>query len=252
MTKRRAAPRPRRRRLILACALSALALAEGCRSCNGDEVFAAAEAGELRGVHELGEWAAPLVPPPGSYGLRRVDEAFLALQPHLSHENPFHRLVALESLRRLGQRVPGLFATRFPDWIDPLLNDPDPELRWRAAWALGRIGLFRPGLFRAAKDRDLRVAERALWALGAIRSLEVDVIPVLLGGLEREALAAPAMAALRARTGLAHDTPEAWRRWATGPAPGEASSQDEKPAESGPKVEEPTPDPREAQGPQED
>jgi HEAT repeat protein len=192
-------------------------LVQGCRSCNGEEVFAAAEAGKLQGVHELGEWAAPLVPPPGSYGLRRVDQAYLALQPHLSHENPFHRLVALEALRRLGTRTPGLLATRFPDWVDPFLEDPDPELRWRAAWTLGRVGLFRPGLFRAAGDSDPRVAERALWALGAIRSLEVDVVPVLLGALDRPALAQRAMASLRARTGLAHDTPEAWKRWAEAP-----------------------------------
>lgn len=207
----------------LACLASASVLSQGCRNCNGDEVFAEAEAGSLKAVHELGEWAAPLVPPPGSYGLRKVDEAFLALQPHLSHENPFHRLVALESLRRLGTRTPGLLATRFADWVDPFLNDPDPELRWRAAWTLGRVGLFRPGLFQAAKDSDFRVAERAIWALGAIRSLEVDVVPALLEALEREPLAPRAMASLRARTGLAHDTPEAWRRWG-GVAPREAAS----------------------------
>lgn len=187
----------------------------GCKSNNGDEVFAAAERGELRAVHELGEWAAPLVPPPGSYGLRKVDEAYLALEPHLAHENPFHRLVALEALRRLGQRTPGLFASRFSDWLDPFLEDPDPELRWRAAWALGRVGLFRPGLFKATQDEDLRVADRAIWALGAIRSLEVDVVPVLIQALDREALAPRAMASLRARTGLAHDTREEWIRWAS-------------------------------------
>jgi len=166
----------------------------------------------------------------------------MALRPHLAHENPFHRLVALESLRRLGQRVPGLLATRFPDWIDPFLSDPDPELRWRAAWALGRIGLFRPGLFRATQDSDLRVAERALWALGAIRSLEVDVIPVLLQGLEREPLAARAMASLRARTGLAHDTVEAWKGWAEGPAPRRASSEDGGAGDQEPEVEGPGPE----------
>ena len=186
----------------------------GCASCSGDGLFTSAATGELRAVHELGEFGAPLVPPPQTYGLRRLDEAYDALRPHLAHKNPFHRLVALEALRHLAQRSRGMFATRFPDLFDSLLDDPDPELRWRAAWALGRIALGRPGLQRAAQDEDLRVADRAIWALGQVRSPDPGVVPLLLASLDRDPLSARVMDSLRALTGERHETPQAWRAWA--------------------------------------
>ena len=200
------------RALALSCALLSLALS-GCASCSGSEVFEGAARGELRAVHELGEWGDPLVPPPQTYALAGVPAALEALRPHLAHANPFHRLVALESFRRLGQRAKGLVRTRFPELADPLLADPDPELRWRAAWTLGRLELTRPGLRVAASDPDLRVAERALWALGEAR--DPEAVDALLANLERPApLPARAEASLRRITGLKLSSPAAWQEWA--------------------------------------
>lgn len=237
---RRAALARLARGSLLGLVLAATPFVSGCRSCNGDEVFAQAAEGQLGAVHEVGEWAAPMVPPPGTYGLRRLDEAFEALRPHLSNPNPFHRLVALEALRRLARRAPGMCATRFPELFDPLLEDPDPELRWRAAWALGRIELSRPGLYQAADDPDPRVAERALWALGQIRKPSEVVISVLLNALRRPALVERAMESLRARTGVQRTTREAWLEWAKGPRP---TSQQEPPGKEAPAKQEPGKEP---------
>lgn len=193
------------------CALLSVALG-GCASCSGDESFAAAARGDLRGVHELGELGDPLVPPPQSSSLRKISDALAALKPHLAHENPFHRLVALESVRRLAQRAKSVVRSRYPDLLDPLLRDPDPELRWRAAWTLGRLELTRPELRSATRDPDLRVAERALWALGEAR--DAEALGELVAALDRpEPLPAAAAAALRRTTGLKLASPEAWKEW---------------------------------------
>jgi HEAT repeat protein len=56
------------------------------------------------------------------------------------------------------------------------LRDPDPELRWRAAEALGRIGPGArdavPDLTAALKDPDEAVRRWAAWALGRVEGRE--------------------------------------------------------------------------------
>lgn len=192
--------------------LCALALA-GCQTCDASASFAAAERGELRSIHEVGELGDPAIPPPNSYGLKRISEGYALLTPHLQSSDPFARLHAFEALRRLIQRSKPLFRDSHRELLDPVLTGEDPELRWRAAWLLGRLELSRPALHALTRDEDPRVAERAVWALG--RAKDSDAVGVLLAALEREETREPAIAALQRTTGKRKiGTAEGWRAWA--------------------------------------
>lgn len=196
----------------LLAGLCALALA-GCQTCDGSATFAAAEQGELRSIHEVGELGDPAIPPPNSYGLKRIGEGYALLAPHLQSDDPFVRLHTFEALRRLIQRSKSLFRDSHRELLDPLLTGEDPELRWRAAWLLGRLELTRPALHALTKDEDRRVAERAVWALGQAK--DTAAVEVLLAALEREETRDPAIKALQRTTGKRRiETVEGWQAWA--------------------------------------
>jgi len=201
------------RRLARALGAAALGLAAGCYTfSDGGEVFDAAERGEVAAIHALGELGDPRVPS-SKRAVRPIREAYPLLIAHLADPDPFRRLTALESIRRLGERRRDQFRIHALDSLDPLLTDPDPELRWRAAWALGRIGFPRPALRAATADPELRVAERAVWAVGQTR--DEEAVPTLLAALERPApVAERAVWALQRATGLTLETADAWRQWA--------------------------------------
>lgn len=187
--------------------------ASGCLSfADGRPELERARAGEPRYLHEVGELGDPRVPS-GPAQAPGLPEAIEALRPWLSQGDLRQRLSALEGLRRLSARAPGLIRSRYPDLFDPALGDAAAELRWRAAWAIGRLELARPGLVTALRDPDPRVAERAAWAIG--RSGDPGAVPLLIEALEREApVPATAEAALVRLTfeHLGRD-PAAWRAW---------------------------------------
>lgn len=61
---------------------------------------------------------------------------------------------------------------RIRDGLVGLLDDPEPDVRERAAWALGtlRSPAAVDGLVAALDDADKDVQERIAWALGRIRN----------------------------------------------------------------------------------
>ncbi|MCA8921804.1 MAG: HEAT repeat domain-containing protein [Planctomycetes bacterium] len=193
--------------------LALLATLAGCvPMCDGAAVVARAKAGEVVALHELGELGDPMVP-----SNSRPDPtpltAFTTLIPFLQDPDPTRRLTALEGLRRLAQRFPSMQRDSYADLFDISLADPEPEIRWRACWALGRLKCTRRGLGEATRDPVARVAERACWALGECE--ERRGVPRLIEALEREPLVRDAAcAALEAITRAGHGRDvEAWRTW---------------------------------------
>jgi HEAT repeat protein len=169
-----------------------------------------ARAGNSRYVHEVGELGNPVVPsakaaPP------KIREAYEILAQRLKEPDDFKRLVAVEALRRLTTRTMATYRDHFRGLFDPMLSDPLPEVRWRAAWALGRMKLSSDALRGAAKDSDDRVAERAVWALGRARDDKAE--SALLAALDRSpSIQRQAIAGLKRITGLKlGDDPQAWR-----------------------------------------
>lgn len=194
------------------CCALALLLSGCLGGAGGRARLEAARAGLPRALHEVGELGDPRVPA-GRAASPRIDEALDALRPWAAKGGLATRLAAVEGLRRLAERTPGLVRGRYQDLFDRPLEDPAPEVRWRAAWAIGRLGLARPGLLRALNDPSPRVAERAAWATG--RAGDPGAVPALIEALGGEPLVAvSAEAALNALTGqrLGRD-PAAWRAW---------------------------------------
>lgn len=184
----------------------------GCTVCTGAELFEQVKQGQVRAIHEVGELGDPVVPPPRTVDLKRIDQAFEALEPHLKSIDRFKRLMAVEATRRLAQRARSLYRDRYPSLLDATLSDADPELRWRAAWTLGRLGLTRPALHKAARDPHERVAERAVWALGEAK--DENAIPELLAALDRKGrVSTSAVASLQKITGKELPDAKAWRAW---------------------------------------
>jgi len=186
-------------------------LGGGCASfCDGKTMMAQARAGNPRYVHEVGELGNPVIPsakaaPPS------VREAFEILAERVKEPDDFKRLVAVEALRRLTTRMAATYRDHFPGLFDPLLSDTLPQIRWRAAWALGRMKLTSEALRAAAKDSDDRVAERVVWALGRARDNKAQ--EVLVAALDRDpAIQRQAIAGLKRITGLKlGDDPQAWK-----------------------------------------
>lgn len=202
-----------RRLGALAVGWVALALTSGCYTFDdGTEVFEAAERGDVAAIHALGELGDPRVPS-SKRAVRPIREAYPILIMHLDDEDPFRRLAALESIRRLAERRRDQYRLYAKGSLDPLLGDPDPEIRWRAAWALGRIGFPCAGLRAATTDPEPRVAERAVWAIGEAR--DEEAVPELLAALARPApVGQRATWALQRATGLTLGTVAEWRQWA--------------------------------------
>lgn len=195
-------------------AAAAAALLGGCASCDGQEELARARAGDLPAIQIVGEVGDPRVPASASLTDARIDEAIAAVAPFLDADDPLLRVQALESVRRLGTRARDVYRNHFPTLLDRCLADPEVEVRWRAAWALGRVERTSPELRAALTDPHPRVAERVAWALGEVR--DEEAIDGLIGALEREEapVARQAARALGRITGLRHGAePEAWRAW---------------------------------------
>ena len=197
--------------------LIALALG-GCVSyCDAEAELAAARAGDLAAIHELGELGNPRIPSNWA-PIPRLSQAFDALIPFLDDADPFVRLTALEGLRTLSQRARDVQRDRYPDLFDQPLADPEPQIRWRAAWALGRVGLYRGALVTALGDPEPRVAERAAWALG--EAGERSAMDALIAALDHPdaRVTDAAQTALQAITGEAEPRDAAgWRAWEPAP-----------------------------------
>lgn len=200
--------RTRPRRLALLAALLA-----GCTYCDGRDELARARTGDLAAVQVIGELGDPRVPSSASLTDARIDEAIAAVASFLHADDPLLRVAAVESVRRLASRARDVYRNKFPTLLDACLADPEVEVRWRAAWALGRAGRTSPELRAALKDPHPRVAERAAWALGEVR--DDDAVEGLLEALDREPeVARQAARALGRITGLRHGPePDAWRAW---------------------------------------
>jgi HEAT repeat protein len=89
------------------------------------------------------------------------------------------RLYATQALRFFGPAaLPALSA------LVPLLTDADAEVRWQAAWTLGRIGPAAreavPALKDALKDPEDKVREHAAEALGDIGPEARNAVPALI------------------------------------------------------------------------
>ncbi len=198
------------RHLVIAAAAALLA---GCSYCDGQEELARARTGDLAAVQLMGELGDPRVPSSASLTDARIDEAIAAISSFLQADDPLLRVQAVESVRLLATRARDLYRNKFPDLLDPSLSDPEVEVRWRAAWALGRIERTSPALRTALADPHPRVAERAAWALGEAR--DEDAVDGLIGALDREPpVAKQAARALGRITGLRHGSePDAWRAW---------------------------------------
>ncbi|MCO5166678.1 MAG: HEAT repeat domain-containing protein [Planctomycetes bacterium] len=195
-----------------AAALAALLLA-GCSYCDGKAELEAARAGDLDAVQTLGELGDPRIPSSASLTGIKIGEAIEVVAPFLESTDPLVRLQALEAVRHLATRQRDLYRSRFPTLIDTMLADPEVEIRWRAAWALGRLERTCPALREALKDPHPRVAERAAWAVGQAR--DEDAVDGLIDALEADpAVARQAARALGRITGLRHGPePAAWAGW---------------------------------------
>ncbi len=189
------------------------ALAAGCTYCDGQEELARARAGDVAALQLIGEVGDPRVPSSASLTDIRIDEAIAAVSSFLQADDPWLRVQAVECVRRLGTRARDVYRNRFADLLDPSLADPDVEVRWRAAWAMGRVERTSPALRAALSDPHPRVAERAAWALGEVR--DEEALDGLIGALEGPPpVARQAARALGRITGLRHGAePEAWRAW---------------------------------------
>ncbi|MBM4002087.1 MAG: HEAT repeat domain-containing protein [Planctomycetes bacterium] len=93
-----------------------------------------------------------------------------------------------DALRRIG-------AAAVPDLVRSL-NDRDPEMRFRAAEILGRMGSEAkeavPDLVAHIDDPELRVRKAAIRALGQIGPASSPAVPALIRVLRDEASAAGA------------------------------------------------------------
>jgi HEAT repeat protein len=191
--------------------LLCLALA-GCGACDGYAEVERARSGEVEALQVAGELGDPRIPSSSSLVDARIDEAIAAVASSLFVDDPTRRIAAVESVRLLGTRARNVYRSRFPTLLEPLLQDPLPEVRWRAAWALGRLERPSLALRAAMEDPDDRVAERAVWATGEAR--DEEAVADVARALDRPALERQAARALRRITGLRLETPDQWRAWA--------------------------------------
>jgi hypothetical protein len=184
----------------------------GCISyCKMEPVLVEAERGDPVAIAETGELGRPRVP---SSALPQpiLRAGFEALAPSLSSSVAARRINGVEALRHLSERAPDIFRNHFATIFDAALADPESEVRWRAAWALGRLGTTSPGLRAAASDPDDEVAETACLALG--QAHDADAAPVLVLALDRGGpVERAAIGGLTRLYGRELDGKAAWKRW---------------------------------------
>lgn len=194
-------------------AAALLAIVAGCTFCDGKAELELARSGDLAGIQAIGDVGDPRIPSSASLTDTRIDEAIAAIASFTASPDPVVRLQALESARQLATRARDVYRNRFPNLFDGPLSDPEEEIRWRAAWALGRLERTSAPLRAASADPSPRVAERSVWALGKAR--DEEAIEPLLTALDREpAVAAQAARSLGRITGLRHGAElDAWRAW---------------------------------------
>jgi hypothetical protein len=190
-----------------------VSLLAGCTYCDAFGDLERARQGDLAAIQAVGELGDPKIPSSASLVYPRIDEAIAAIASHLDSADPVIRLQTLESVRRLSQRARDVYRNKFPTLFDRLLTDPEAEVRWRAAWALGRLDRTSPALRQAVTDPDPVVADRAAWAVGQAR--DDEAVEPLLQALEREErVALQAGLALGRITGLKHGSDvAAWQEW---------------------------------------
>ncbi len=208
MSQARSRSRSRSRSL----SLLALVTFTGCISyCRFDPVLERARRGDRSAISEAGELGRPRVPSTAEH-LPSVLEAVKAVAPNLSSTSVETRLVTLEALRHLAERTGDVYRNHLPGLFESSLADPSPDIRWRAAWAKGRLLESSPALRAAALDADELVAEAACEALGAAH--DDRAFPSLLRALDRNGpVAKAATTALTRLTGREFPDADAWRTY---------------------------------------
>lgn len=102
-----------------------------------------------------------------------TEKTFALLMRLLRSDETDLRAEAALSAGRMALR--GLTNQTMTDSLTLLLDDKRPEVRWKACYALMRIGqgLNVPGLKKALKDKDARVRMFAIQALGNLKEISV-------------------------------------------------------------------------------
>lgn len=179
-----------------------LLLLSGCISyCRFEPTVDKASRGNRSAIAEAGELGRPRVPSTAEH-LPSIFDAWNAIAPNLSSTSAETRLVAVEALRHLSERAPDIYRNHFEGQFEASLRDPSPEVRWRAAWAKGRLQESSPALREAALDRDPLVASAACEALGAAH--DDQAVANLRRALRRDGeVGDAAAAALERITGVA-------------------------------------------------
>lgn len=188
----------------------ALLVLPGCISyCRFGPVLERAGRGNRSAIAEAGELGRPRVPSTAEQ-LPNLLEAYRAVAPNLSSTSVETRLVAVEALRHLAERAPDVYRNHFAGIFEASLADPFPEIRWRAAWAKGRLQESSPALRAAALDPDDLVAEAACDALGVAH--DDLALPSLVRALERaEPVSKAARVALGRMTGREFPDAQGWK-----------------------------------------
>lgn len=198
----------RRTIIIIGCAWLT-----GCISyCDCAPLLEHASSGDPVAINELGELGRPRLPT-SAIPLAHIEDAFGAITPSAASPDPYLRVLATDSLRRLAERAPDVFKNRHLSVFDRLLRDPLPEVRYRAAWALGRTEVARPPLRALTRDTDAGVAAMACWSLG--RARDDEALVELATALDRGgSVRAAALAALERTTGRTQPSDAAWKAFA--------------------------------------
>lgn len=174
------ASRPLRLRWLLPLLLASTG---GCISyCQGSPVLVRAAQGDRASMDETGNLGRPRIPSTAER-LPLIADAFAALTPGLASPSEATRVAAVEALRHLSERCSDVWRNSYHDVFDGPLADPSREVRWRAAWAMERLGATSPALRTAAEDPDDLVAQRALGAVG--RAFDEEALTALERGLGR-------------------------------------------------------------------